>query len=182
MLGSSLFCCTPPSGFRVVVVVSVDVAGALADCGLRHTDVDGLFVNAGGDFDKMAELLGLSIGHANQFWTHGRMCAPVIQQAALNVIAGFADVIACVYAIDITERGGGFGGGRRCRVRGRCLQAGRRRNAGANHWACLRRHPSDNVPGRRRNHTKKHTHEHNHSSLHTHSFMDNYTQQSQCSK
>lgn len=109
-VGTSAF--ARDTGLTTTQMIAQALRAALEDAGLRHADVDGLFVNAGGDFDKMAELLGLRIGHANQFWTHGRMCAPTLQQAALNVVAGFADVIACVYAIDITERGGGFGGGR----------------------------------------------------------------------
>lgn len=40
------------------------------------------------------------------------MCTPIIHMAALTVAAGMARHVACVYAIDITERGGGFGGGR----------------------------------------------------------------------
>ena len=85
---------------------------ALDDCGLSKYDIDGLYVNGGGDFDKMAEQLGLNLSTANQFWLHGRMCAPILQMAALTVAAGMADAIACVYGIDISERGGGFGGGR----------------------------------------------------------------------
>ena len=85
---------------------------ALDDCGLSKYDIYGLYVNGGGDFDKMAEQLGLNLSTANQFWLHGRMCAPILQMAALTVAAGMADAIACVYGIDISERGGGFGGGR----------------------------------------------------------------------
>jgi len=85
---------------------------ALDDSGLNKNDIDGLYVNGGGDFDKMAEQLGLNLSTANQFWLHGRMCGPILQMAALTVAAGMADVIACVYAVDISERGGGFGGGR----------------------------------------------------------------------
>lgn len=85
---------------------------ALDDSGLERHDIDGLYVNGGGDFDKMAEQLGLRVRAANQFWLHGRMCGPTLQYAALTVAAGLARNIACVYAIDISERGGGYGGGR----------------------------------------------------------------------
>lgn len=108
--GTSVF--ARDTGLTTTQMIAQALRAALDDCGLKKDDIDGLYVNAGGDFDKMAEQLGLNIGYAMQFWTHGRMCAPLLQQAALSVAAGLADYIACVYSIDITERGGGFGGGR----------------------------------------------------------------------
>ncbi len=100
------------TGLTTTQMISNALRAALDDSGLAIGDIDGLYVNAGGDFDKMAEQLGMKVGYAMQFWTHGRMCAPTLQQAALSVAAGLATHIACVYSIDISERGGGFGGGR----------------------------------------------------------------------
>lgn len=100
------------SGKATTWQIAEALQAALEDCGLKRNDIDGLYVNGGGDFDKMAEQLGLQVSTANQFWLHGRMCGPILQMAALTVAAGMADHIACVYAVDISERGGGFGGGR----------------------------------------------------------------------
>lgn len=100
------------TGKTTLRMISEALREALDDCGLQRDDIDGLYVNGGGDFDKLAEQLGLDLSTANQFWTHGRMCAPILQMAALTVAAGLARHVACVYAIDISERGGGFGGGR----------------------------------------------------------------------
>lgn len=100
------------SGKATVWQIAEAMRLALDDAGLTKDDIDGLYVNGGGDFDKMAEQLGLNIANANQFWLHGRMCGPILQTAALHVGAGMAKTFACVYAISIAERGGGYGGGR----------------------------------------------------------------------
>jgi acetyl-CoA acetyltransferase len=100
------------TGRTTVWQIADALRAALDDSGLTHRDIDALYVNGGGDFDKMAEQLGLSTTSANQFWLHGRMSASTIQAAALAVAAGLANHVACVYAIDISERGGGYGGGR----------------------------------------------------------------------
>jgi acetyl-CoA acetyltransferase len=84
---------------------------ALADAGLDRHDVDGLYVNAGPDVDQLAELLGLSCRFANQSWRHGRLSASIVQAAGLAVAAGLADCVACIYAIDMRERGA-YGGDR----------------------------------------------------------------------
>lgn len=109
-VGTTIF--ARDTGLNTIQMIAKALRSALDDCGLTFRDIDGLFVNAGGDFDKMAEQLGLKVDYAMQYWTHGRMCAPTLQQAALTVAAGLARTVACVYSIDISERGGGFGGGR----------------------------------------------------------------------
>ncbi len=100
------------SGHTTVWQIAEALRAALDDSGLRARDIDALYVNGGGDFDKMAEQLGLRVTSAQQFWLHGRMSAPVLQAAGLSAAAGFASYVACVYAIDMSERGGGYGGGR----------------------------------------------------------------------
>ncbi len=100
------------SGKGTVWQIAQAMKIALDDCGLNHRDLDGLYVNGGGDFDKMAEQLGLEVTDSTQLWLHGRMSANTLQMAAHSVITGMAKYVACVYAIDISERGGGYGGGR----------------------------------------------------------------------
>jgi acetyl-CoA acetyltransferase len=100
------------TGKTAIGLVADALRAALDDCGLPPRAIDGLYVNGGGDFDRMAEQLGLDVSSANQLWLHGRMCVPTLQSAALSVAAGLAQCVACVYAIDISERGGGYGGGR----------------------------------------------------------------------
>lgn len=100
------------SGKGTVWQIAQAMKMALDDCGLSHKDLDGLYVNGGGDFDKMAEQLGLDVVDSTQLWLHGRMSAPTLQMAAHSVMSGMAKYVACVYAIDISERGGGYGGGR----------------------------------------------------------------------
>ncbi|MBI4182806.1 MAG: thiolase family protein [Proteobacteria bacterium] len=100
------------TGLGNTALIGAAVREALADCGLAKAKLDGLFVNAGVDVDRLAENLGLACRYANQAWTHGRLSGPIVQSAALACVAGLADYIACIYSIDISERGGGFGGGR----------------------------------------------------------------------
>jgi hypothetical protein len=90
------------TGKTAIGLVADALRAALDDCGLPPSAIDGLYVNGGGDFDRMAEQLGLDVGSANQFWLHGRMCVPTLQSAALSVAAGLARCVACVYAIDIS--------------------------------------------------------------------------------
>ena len=73
---------------------------ALNDCGLKRADVDGLVVQIGSprglDYDEMARLLALETRYSSQTWDHGRFCATVLQQAAMALMAGLADAVACV--------------------------------------------------------------------------------------
>ena len=101
-----------PAGRNAIWQTAEALRLALDDAGLQKSDIDGLYINGGGDFDQIADLLGLDISAANQFWLHGRMCAATLQTAALSVAAGFAKHVACIYAINMEDRGGGFGGGR----------------------------------------------------------------------
>jgi acetyl-CoA acetyltransferase len=73
---------------------------ALADAGLSHQDVDGITTHLGtpygDDYDQIATALGLNIRHASQYFTHGRFVTLSLQNAALAVMTGLADVVACV--------------------------------------------------------------------------------------
>ena len=87
---------------------------ALDDAGLARTDVDGLAVNLGWplglDYDRIAETFGLDIRYVNQTWTHGRFVTMSLQQAALAVAAGLANVVACVAVASFTRERDILGG------------------------------------------------------------------------
>lgn len=76
------------------------LAAALDDGGLERADIDGLAVHIGSprglDYDEYAKLLGLEVRFASQSWSHGRFCATVIQHAAMALMTGLADAVACV--------------------------------------------------------------------------------------
>ena len=88
--------------------------GALADSGLERADIDGLSLHMGWplglDYDQIAEAYGLDVRYVNQMWTHGRFIAYTLQHAALAVISGMADVVACVTAISFTRERDILGG------------------------------------------------------------------------
>jgi acetyl-CoA acetyltransferase len=87
---------------------------ALADSGLQRDQVDGLSVNLGWplglDYDRIAEAFGLDIRYVNQTWTHGRFVTMSLQQAAMAVAAGLADVVACVAVASFTRERDILGG------------------------------------------------------------------------
>ena len=87
---------------------------ALDDAGLDRGDVDGLAVNLGWplglDYDRIAEAFGLDVRYVNQTWTHGRFVTMSLQQAALAVAAGLANVVACVAVASFTRERDILGG------------------------------------------------------------------------
>lgn len=89
------------------------VVAATRDAGLDRADIDGLIVNVGSptgvDYDVVADRLGLSARYVTQTWSHGRWVASCVQEAAMAVACGLADVVAVVRAA-ATSRRGGFGG------------------------------------------------------------------------
>ena len=88
--------------------------GALADSGLERNDIDGLSLHMGWplglDYDQITEAYGLDVRYVTQMWTHGRFIAYTLQHAALAVISGMADVVACVTAISFTRERDILGG------------------------------------------------------------------------
>src|SRR3954452_4221975 len=62
---------------------------ALDDAGLAESEVEGLFSNVGaplaGDYDLLAEALGLSTRCAVQTWSHGRFVGTAVQAAVQAV-------------------------------------------------------------------------------------------------
>ena len=87
---------------------------ALEDAGLERRDVDGLAVNLGWplglDYDRIAEAFGLDVRYVNQTWTHGRFVTMSLQQAALAVATGLAEVVACVAVASFTRERDILGG------------------------------------------------------------------------
>jgi acetyl-CoA acetyltransferase len=80
---------------------------ALADAGLEREDIDGMAVHLGWplgvDYDRAAEAYGLDLCWVTQSWLHGRFVTSMIQQAAMAVACGLANVVACFTAISFTR-------------------------------------------------------------------------------
>jgi acetyl-CoA acetyltransferase len=80
---------------------------ALDDAGLTRADIDGVAIHMGWplgiDYDRVAEAYGLDVRWVCQTWLHGRFVTSAIQQAAMAVSCGLADVVACVNAISFTR-------------------------------------------------------------------------------
>lgn len=80
---------------------------ALDDAGLTRADIDGIAIHMGWplgiDYDRVAETYGLDVRWVSQSWLHGRFVTSAIQQAAMAVACGLADVVACVNAISFTR-------------------------------------------------------------------------------
>jgi acetyl-CoA acetyltransferase len=89
---------SPNSSLRLTAEA---LKAALDDAGLGQDDVDGIACHLGtpygDDYDRMAYALGLNIRHAAQYFTHGRFITLSLQNAAITVAAGLADVVACIY-------------------------------------------------------------------------------------
>lgn len=94
------------SGRSAIDLGADAIAGALEDAGLGPQDLDGLLVSfgspGGADADTLAFALGLDLRFYSQTWSHGRFTATCLQQAAMAVAAGFADVVACLAAVSFS--------------------------------------------------------------------------------
>lgn len=82
-------------------LTSEALKAALGDAGLSRDDIDGITTHMGtpygDDYDRMAYALGLNIRHSAQYFTHGRFITLALQNAAITVATGLADVVACVH-------------------------------------------------------------------------------------
>lgn len=85
---------------------------ALADAGLRKSDVDGLLTMPGTTssepakhYLRLGEHLGINPRWAGSLQMGGATAGALIQQAALAIGAGMADVVACVFG-DAAKTGG----------------------------------------------------------------------------
>jgi acetyl-CoA acetyltransferase len=73
---------------------------ALRDANLDKSDVNGMVTAWGAprgvDYDEFAVAAGLDLKWVTQLWTHGRWTATTVQQAAMAVTMGLADVVAVI--------------------------------------------------------------------------------------
>jgi len=83
---------------------------ALADCGLRHTDLDGLIVSRIPDYQRMGEMLGIDPRYVAITPGQGRMSGASIQMAAMAIACGMAHTVALVYGNDGRSGGDTYGG------------------------------------------------------------------------
>lgn len=88
-------------------------ANALADCGLRREDIDGLIVQGPGDisFVRFGEMLGLNPVMGSTFPLGGLATGPIIQYAVMLVVSGMCNHVALVYGNSSRTEGRKFGGG-----------------------------------------------------------------------
>ena len=85
---------------------------ALADAGLKKSDVDGLVVCRIPNYGRMAEVLGMrDLSVSNSFDGAGRMAGVTLTYAAMAVSCGLAKTVACVYGNDGRSVGARYGGG-----------------------------------------------------------------------
>ena len=87
--------------------MAIALKAALEDAGLAREDVDGIAIHLGWplgvDYDRVAEAFGLDLRWVTQTWLHGRFVTSMIQQAAMAVACGLANVVACFTAISFTR-------------------------------------------------------------------------------
>lgn len=88
------------TGRSAIDLAAEALANALDDAGVTPAELDGMVVSfgspTGADADSLAFTLGLDLGFYSQTWAHGRFTATCIQQAAMAVSSGMADVVACL--------------------------------------------------------------------------------------
>ena len=83
---------------------------ALADAGLKHTDLDGLIVSRIPDYQRFGEMLGIDPRYVAITPGQGRMSGASIQMAAMAIATGMAHTVALVYGNDGRSRGATYGG------------------------------------------------------------------------
>jgi len=83
---------------------------ALADAGLRASDVDGLIVNRIPDYQRFGETVGIDPGFAAITPGQGRMSGASIETAVAVIAAGLATTVALVYGNDGRSAGAKYGG------------------------------------------------------------------------
>jgi len=78
---------------------------ALADCGLRRTDIDGLITGPTLAGERLGEVLGMDVRWADQ-----ADAVQAVLKAALAIHAGVAECVALVYGTDQRAAGIAYGG------------------------------------------------------------------------
>lgn len=93
----------PESGPSAKVLSASAFKTALADAGMDKDEVDGIAIHTGNpmgiDYDQLVPMLGLNVRHVSQYWMHGRWTTTALQNAALAVSAGLANVVAIVTTV-----------------------------------------------------------------------------------
>jgi acetyl-CoA acetyltransferase len=85
---------------------------ALADSGLRKSDIDGLVSARVPSYARLADVLGIRHPRiVNTYEGTGRMSGVALQTAVMAVVTGAADVVACVYGNNGRSAGARYGGG-----------------------------------------------------------------------
>lgn len=85
---------------------------ALADSGLKKSDVDGLVSARIPSYTRLADILGIRHPRlVNTFEGTGRMSGVVLQTAVQAIVTGQAEVVACVYGNNGRSAGAKYGGG-----------------------------------------------------------------------
>ena len=123
---------------RSAIDLAADAIGdAAEDAGLVPADIDGLIVSMGtpygADADTLAQVLGLDLKMYSQTWAHGRFAATCIQQAAMAVAAGMANVVACMASLSASGVRPGLSTERRRRSGGRGPDREAAREGGGGH-------------------------------------------------
>ena len=83
---------------------------ALADAGLKNTDIDGLIVNGVSSYETIASQYGIQPTFVAQMPTEGRMSGTSIQLAALAVESGICRRVALLYGNNGRTAGATYGG------------------------------------------------------------------------
>lgn len=103
-----------PEGYEAPTAGSLAITAfdrALADCGLRRADIDGIGVNflyGGPSAAEMAETLGIKPRHVAD--DGGRICAGPLPVACSAVAEGKCDTIALIFSVATRSIGRKFGG------------------------------------------------------------------------
>jgi acetyl-CoA acetyltransferase len=83
---------------------------ALADCGLKVGDIDGVILNRIPDYQRFCELAGLNPSYTTITPGHGRFSGICIQTAVALIATGMAKTVALVYGNNGRSAGDQYGG------------------------------------------------------------------------
>ncbi|MFN0299504.1 MAG: thiolase family protein [Burkholderiales bacterium] len=83
---------------------------ALADCGLKISDIDGVILNRIPDYQRFCELAGLNPSYTTITPGHGRFSGICIQTAVALIATGMAKTVALVYGNNGRSAGDQYGG------------------------------------------------------------------------
>jgi acetyl-CoA acetyltransferase len=85
---------------------------ALADAGLKKSDIDGVLVCRIPSYARMCEVLGIRYPRfVNVMEAGGRQASLTVQFASMAIQAGLANTVACIYGNSGRSTGARYGGG-----------------------------------------------------------------------